>query len=151
MSGARMANPCMAVDDALPALLKLGETIKAIGVDGTLLELTHLRCSQINECSVCVDLAFKSLTKLGVTPEKMVAVSAWRQSTLFDLQERAVLAVAEELTRLADCSPGVSDETFEELASLFDEKQVGAILLNIALVNLWNRINDATHQVPGSW
>lgn len=94
-------------------------------------------------------MAFKSLAKLGVTPEKMVAVSAWRQSTLFDDQERAVLAVCEELTCLADGSPGVSDETFEDLTSLFSEKQIGAILLNIALVNLWNRINDATHQVPG--
>lgn len=62
-----------------------------------------------------------------------------------------MLAASEELTRLADGTTGVSDETFEELASLFDEKHIGAIPLNIALVNLWNRINDATRQVPGSW
>lgn len=84
MSGARMDNPCMVVDGALTALLNVGETITNIGVDETLLELTHLRSSQINECSVCVDLAFKGLTKLGVAADKMVAVSAWRQSTLFD-------------------------------------------------------------------
>lgn len=147
----RMANPAMTVANVLPTLLALGESIKAVGLDDELRELIHMRASQINECSVCVDLAGTGLTQLGISSEKIYAISAWWQSQHFSDEERVVLKATEEVTRLTDGAGGLSDATFNDLAAHFDEPQIAAIVLNISLINFWNRVNDSTHQIPGSW
>ena len=147
----RMTNPVMVLDGALPALLALSKVVNTAGVDEVLLELVHMRASQLNECSVCVDLAGTGLTKLGVPPEKIYAIAAWTESPHFTDPERAALAVTEQATRLSHGRSGLTDTAFDELAAHFDEQQLAAILLAIGLVNLWNRVNDTTHQVPGSW
>lgn len=151
MTTARMANPVNALDGALTPLLALSKVIATAQLDEVLLELIHLRASQINECGVCVDLAGAGLARLAVPPEKIIAVAAYRDSVHFSTEERAVLAVTEQLTRQSHATGGVSDDAFERLADLFTDREMAAILLNIGLVNLWNRINDATRQVPGSW
>lgn len=151
MSKPRMANPAMPVANVLPTPLTLDESIKAVGLDHELLELIDMRASQVDACSVCVDLAGTGLTKLGVPREKIYAISAWEQSQHFSDEERFVLKATEEVTRLADGAGGLSDPTFNELAVPFDQPQIAAIVLNISLVNFSNRVNDSTHQVPGSW
>jgi alkylhydroperoxidase family enzyme len=52
----RMRNIAMVVPDALPALLALGAAAQQGGVPARTLELAQLRASQINGCSVCVDM-----------------------------------------------------------------------------------------------
>lgn len=146
-----MTNPAVVVPDAMPALLAFSKVIDQCGLDEAMLELSHLRVSQINQCSVCVDMAGTSLTKLGVAADKIIAVSAWRDTEHFSDPERAVLAVAEQMTRLADGTRGVTDAAYAELATHYDEVQIGAIMIHVGLVNLWNRINDSTRQVPTSW
>jgi AhpD family alkylhydroperoxidase len=151
MSHPRMGNPAVVVPGAMQALLGFSRVIGQTGLDEAMLELCHLRVSQINQCSVCVDLAGTTLVTMGVAPEKIVAVSAWRGTDYFTAPERAVLAVAEQVTRQADGTGGLSDTVYGELSSHFDETEIGTVLIHIGLVNLWNRINDSTRQVPTTW
>jgi AhpD family alkylhydroperoxidase len=116
-------------------------------------ELVHLRASQINGCSVCVDMHAKTARKSGESEERVFAVAAWRETPYFNDAERAALALTEALTRLADQAEQVPDELWDAAAEHFDETQLGALVLDIATVNLWNRLNVATRQVVGeqSW
>ena len=114
-------------------------------------ELVHLRASQINGCSVCVDMHAKAARRAGESEERVFAVAAWRETPYFSDAERAALALTEALTRLADRPEPVPDAIWDAAAEHFDEEQLGALVLDIATINLWNRLNVATRQVVGAW
>ncbi|MBO0781046.1 MAG: carboxymuconolactone decarboxylase family protein [Ktedonobacteraceae bacterium] len=126
--------------------------VKAIqqggGVPPELLELVHLRASQINGCSFCVDYGARSLKKAGETNERLFAVAAWREAPYFSDAERAALALTEAVTRLDPADP-VPDAIWEEASRHYDEKGLGAIVYMTALTNLANRANIAIRQVAG--
>jgi AhpD family alkylhydroperoxidase len=149
---ARMTNPAFAVPGAMDALNAVAKAISRAGVPISQ-ELVHLRASQINGCSVCVDMHAKAAREAGESEERVFAVGAWRETPYFTEAERAALALTEALTRLADRADQVPDATWDAAAEHFDEEQLGALVLDIALVNLWNRLNIATRQVVGeqSW
>jgi AhpD family alkylhydroperoxidase len=115
------------------------------------LALIHLRASQINGCSFCVESASLSARKAGETGERLFAVAAWRDSPHFTGAERAALALAEAVTRLSDRADPVPDEIWDEAARHYDDKGLAALLLMIAVTNVFNRLNVATRQVAGSW
>jgi AhpD family alkylhydroperoxidase len=148
---ARMTNPAMVVPGALQALQALGEAEKATGIPETVLELVHLRASQINGCGVCLHMHARALRKAGESDERIDTVAGWRDAPFFSDEERAALALAEAVTRMADRSDPVPDEVFEEAAAHYDEQQLGALILSIAHINLWNRLNASTHQVAGAY
>jgi AhpD family alkylhydroperoxidase len=147
---ARMKNPAMVVPDALQALLALGKSVEKGGAPLRTLELIRLRASQINGCSLCVDMHARDLKKAGETDERLFAVAAWREAPYFTDAERAALALTEAATRLGDRADPVSDEIWAEAARHFDEQAIAALVVNIALINFWNRINVTTRQVAGS-
>jgi len=149
---ARMTNPAFAVTGAMDALNAVAKTISRARVPISQ-ELMHLRASQINGCSVCVDMHAKAARKAGESEERVFAVGAWRETPYFSEAERSALALTETLTRLADGDGQVPDAIWDAAAEHFDEQQLGALVLDIALVNLWNRLNIATRQVVGeqSW
>ena len=149
---ARMTNPAFAVAGAMDALNDVAKTISRARVPISQ-ELVHLRASQINGCSVCVDMHAKAARKAGESEERVFAVGAWRETPYFSEAERAALDLTETLTRLADRADQVPDAIWDAAAEHLDEEQVGALVLDIALVNLWNRLNIATRQVVGeqSW
>jgi AhpD family alkylhydroperoxidase len=118
------------------------------GVPQTVLDLVHLRASQINGCSFCVDYGARSLKKAGETDDRLFAVAAWREAPYFTDAERAALALSEAVTRLDSADP-VSDEIWEEATRHFDEQGLGAIIYMIALTNLANRVNVTIKQVAG--
>jgi AhpD family alkylhydroperoxidase len=151
MMNARMKNPAQVVPGAMAALITLGAAERATGIPETTLQLVHLRASQINGCGVCVHMHARDLRKAGEPDEKIDTVAGFRDTPFFSDEERAALALAEAVTRLADRSDPVPDEVFEEAAAHFDEQQLGALILSIAHVNLWNRLNATTHQVAGAW
>src|SRR5262245_55155627 len=99
---ARMRHPAMIVPGAMQALQALGISEKKGGVPLTTLELIHLRASQINGCSVCVDMHARDLKKAGETDEKIFTVAAWRDAPYFSEAERAALALTEAVTRISD-------------------------------------------------
>ena len=149
---ARMTNPAFAVPGAMDALNAVAKSISRADVPVNR-ELLHLRASQINGCSVCVDMHAKAARKAGESEERVFAVGAWRETPYFSEAERAALALTEALTRLADRADQVTDAIWDAAAEHFADEQLGALVLDIALINLWNRLNIATRQVVGeqSW
>lgn len=135
--------------DLIAGIQHLQKAIHAGGVDPLLLELVHLRASQINGCSPCVFTGVQEAKKLGETEERLHSVVAWRETALFTEGERAALELAEAATRVQDGSPGVTDEIWDAAAAHFDEKQIFAIILNIALTNFFNRINHTIREQAG--
>ncbi|HUK19189.1 MAG TPA: carboxymuconolactone decarboxylase family protein [Bryobacteraceae bacterium] len=148
---ARMKNPAMILPGAAEALQALGASAEKGGVPSRTLALAHLRASQINGCSVCVDMHARFLKKAGESDERLFAVAAWRDAPYFSDAERAALALTEAVTRLSDRADPVPDEIWNEAARHYNERGLAALIVAIAAVNVWNRLNVATRQVAGEW
>jgi AhpD family alkylhydroperoxidase len=138
------------IPEAIQALQSLGHMPGKGGVPAGTLALTHLRASQINGCSVCVDMALR-FKKPEETVERLFAVAAWRDAPFFTEAERAALALAEAVTRLSDRTDPVPDDIWNEARKHYNEQALASLLLSIAITNVWNRLNVATRQVAGEW
>ena len=147
---ARMNHPAMIVPDAMQALLALGKAADNGSVPSLTLTLVHLRASQINGCSFCVEMHSRELKQAGATDERIFAVAAWREAPYFTDAERAALALTEAATRLSDRPDPVPDEIWDEAVRHYDESALAALIIEIALINVWNRLNVTTRQVAGS-
>jgi AhpD family alkylhydroperoxidase len=140
----------MAVPDAIKNLQALGALTKQ-GLPERLIELVHLRASQINGCSACVDMHPRLAKKTGETDERLFAVAAWRDAPYFSEAERAALALTEALTRLSDRADPVPDPIWNAAAKQFDEAELATLIIAIASINVWNRLNVAVRQPAGVW
>ena len=147
----RMKNPAMSLPGAYDALQALHKSIEKGGVPRATLELMNLRASQINGCSVCVDMHSRALRKLGEKAERIFAVSAWREAPYYSDAERAALALTEAASRLSDRADPVPDEVWNEAARHYSETQLSALVMSIGMINLWNRLNATTRQVSGEF
>ena len=149
---ARMKNPAMILPGAMEAIQALQAATEKGGVPPATLALVHLRASQINGCSACVDMGTRYASKGGESDARLFAVAAWRHAPYFTDAERAALALTEAVTRLSDRTEAVPDEIWDEAARHYDEKALGALVLSIAMTNVWNRLNVAVRQPAGqSW
>jgi AhpD family alkylhydroperoxidase len=146
----RMKNPAMVLPDAMEAIRGLYKATSKGGVPQRTLELVHLRASQINGCSACVDSGARSAKKAGETDERLFAVAAWREAPYFTDAERAALALAEAATRLSDRADAVPDEIWDEVTRHYDEQQLAALILWIATTNLFNRLNVTIGEPAGA-
>lgn len=147
---ARMKNPATVLPEAMQPLLDVLKATRQGGVPEATLELVHLRASQINGCSFCVDGGVKSARKNGMSDERLFAVAAWREAPYFSEAERAALALTEAATRLADSADPVPDAVWDAAADHFDERQLAAIILTIGVTNLFNRVNATIRQPAGA-
>jgi alkylhydroperoxidase family enzyme len=147
---ARIQNPATLLSDAMPHLQALAKSTENSGVPAQTLALAHLRASQINGCGVCVDMSFR-FKKPEETVERLFAVSAWRETPYFTDAERAALALSEAVTRLSDRPDPVPDEVWNQAKRHFNEPQLAALILHIAMTNVWNRFNVSTRQIAGEW
>ena len=146
-----MKNPAIVVPGALEAMQKLGTLVRSAGVPESTLYLVEARASQINGCSVCLDMHSRQLKAAGEPDERVFMVGAWREAPYFSDAERAALALTEAATRLADRPDPVPDEVWDEAARLYDETQLAGLVLAIATINAFNRVNAATRQITGEW
>lgn len=146
---ARMNNPAVVLPQALQALLALGKSAEQL-VPLTTRTLVELRASQINGCSVCVNMHAAELKKTGESDERIFSVAAWRDTPYFTDAERAALALAESVTRLADKADPVPDDIWEEAARHYPEKELAALIVSISLINVWNRLNASVKMVAGA-
>jgi len=147
----RIKNPVMVVPGAMDALQALGAAARNSGVPASTLYLIEVRASQINGCSVCLDMHSRELKAEGEPDERVFMVGAWREAPYFTDGERAALALTEAATRLADRSDPIPDEVWEEAARHYDESGLAGLVIAIAGINAWNRINAATRQITGAW
>ena len=147
----RMKNPVLVLPDAMKALLALDKATQA-GLPHVTRKLVLLRASQVNGCSVCVHMHSKELKDAGETDERIFAVAAWREAPYFTPPERAALALAEAATRLADRTDAVPDEVWEEAARHFDETALAGLILQIGMINVFNRVNATIRMpIPANW
>jgi len=114
------------------------------------------RASQINGCSVCVDMHTKDAAHAGETPVRLNLVAAWRDAKVFTDAERAALELTEQGTRIADGAGGVTDDAWANAAKHYDTDQLAALVCTIATINAYNRLNVITGQPggdyqPGQW
>jgi AhpD family alkylhydroperoxidase len=114
-------------------------------------ELVKLRASQINGCGMCVDMHAKDALAAGETQTRLNLVAAWRDATVFTEEERAALALTEEATRIADAATGVSDEVWQAARKHFDDDQMAALMITIAVINTYNRLNVMAATPAGSY
>ena len=152
---ARMTSPALklpAVLEALQALSKAaGQAGDSAGLARSTVELVNLRASQINGCAVCLDMHARGAKKAGETDARLATLAAWREAPYFSDAERAALALVEAGTRIADIADAVPDEIFDEAARQYDEEALAALVVHIAAINAWNRLNVITAQVTGEW
>ncbi len=147
----RMQNPAMLVPGAMDAIVALTRSVRTGAVPDATLELVHLRASQVNGCSSCVDAGSRTAKKAGETDERLWAVAAWRDATSYTPSERAALALTEAVTRLSDRTDPVPDAVWDEAARHYDEEALAALVVQVAVTNVFNRLNVPTRQVPGQW
>ena len=144
---ARIKNPVAVVGQAMEPLVALGKIISSGPVPAKTLELVHLRVSQINGCAVCIDMG---LAKQHDTPQRLAMVAVWRDAPFFTDAERAALALAESITRIADSDDRVPDPVWNEAARHYDEAALASLVLYVSVINLYNRLNVSTRQVAGT-
>ncbi|KSV68764.1 alkylhydroperoxidase [Sinorhizobium sp. Sb3] len=117
------------------------------GLPPVLVDLVYLRISQINNCAYCLDMHTRDLLKKGQPIEKITLVQAWREAgNLFDARERAALAWAETVTRVAET--GVPDEAYAAARALFDEREITDLTIAIGLMNAYNRMAISFRNTP---
>ena len=148
----RMKNPAVVIPGAMEAIQKLNQAVhQSAGVPTTTLALAHLRASQVNGCSACVQAGAAQARKAGESDDRLATVAAWRDTPYFTDAERAALELAEAVTRLADRSDPVPDPVWDNATQHYDETAMAVLLLEIAVTNLFNRLNLPTRQVAGVW
>lgn len=147
---ARMKNPATIVPGAMQSLIGLGAQAKKAGVPERTLNLVYFRASQINGCGYCLDMHAREAKREGESEQRLFTLAGFREAPWFSAAECAALALTEAVTRLADSDEPVPDALFDAAREHYDEPQLAALILNIALINLWNRLNVSTRQVAGT-
>ncbi|GAA3218848.1 carboxymuconolactone decarboxylase family protein [Actinocorallia longicatena] len=133
---------------AYQAMFGLEKYLHGSGLEQRHIELIKLRASQINGCAFCVDMHSGDMKKQGEPDRRIWAVAAWRETSFFTPEERAVLALTEEGTRLADAHEGVSDEVWAEAEKYFSPEQMAALCMAVATINAWNRLGVMPRKAP---
>ena len=147
----RIDNPALTVPGALKALQGIANAARKADIAETTLYLVELRASQINGCGVCVDIHTRELEHAGEPDERINTVAVWRDVSYFTEAEQAALALTEAATRLADRPDPVPDDVWDEASRHYDEAQLAGLVVAIAAINTWNRLNVTTRQVGGPW
>lgn len=127
--------------EAYNALLAVEKFIASSPLTPTHKELIKIRASQINGCAFCIDMHTTDALKNGETAKRIFLLNAWREADLYTEEEKAILALTEEITNIQS---HVSDETYANAARLFDEKYLAAIIMMAISINSWNRIGITT-------
>lgn len=130
-------------------LLASQQYVDKSGIDKKLQLLIKFRVSQINSCAYCLDMHFKEAVHAGESAQRLYSLSAWRETSYYTPEEKAVLAFAEELTRLPEEKS--SEHILDELSQYFTKEQIANLTFAIVMINSWNRVVRAFGPVPGSY
>jgi AhpD family alkylhydroperoxidase len=147
---ARMPHPAFLLDGGMDALAALNTAAASTDLPPVIRHLVSLRASQINGCAWCTVEHTRELREDDrASVDRIAAVASWREAPYFTARERAALAFTEAVTRLADSPEPVSDSLWAEVAAVFANREIAALLFTIGSINVWNRINAAIRQPAG--
>jgi AhpD family alkylhydroperoxidase len=110
-------------------------------------ELIKVRASQINGCTYCIDMHTQDARKAGETEQRLYLLAAWRDTPFFTDEERAMLSLVEEVTKIAN---GVSDEVYLKALKILGEQKVSEVIMATIIINGWNRIGISTRMEPAA-
>lgn len=127
---------------ALSAMLSIESYLSNVNLSAELKELIKTRASMINQCAYCIQMHVPEAEKAGIESQKLFALAAWKESPLFNVTERAVLALTDEMTLIAN--DGVSDKSYQEALEVLGEEQLAQAMMQIIMINAWNRFALAT-------
>ncbi|MNS36834.1 Carboxymuconolactone decarboxylase family protein [compost metagenome] len=130
------------VPAAVSAMMGLEAYLGGTDIPLSLKELIKLRASMLNGCAYCIEMHAEVAMKQGDSPQRLLALSAWRESPLFDARERAVLALTDEVTLIGE--RGLTEETYQQALALLGETLLAQCLMQVVTINAWNRIAVAT-------
>lgn len=133
----RVANP-----EAYQTMRQLEKFVRESGLEPKWLELIKIRASQINGCAFCLDMHTKDARKLGETEQRIYLLNAWREADVYSEEERAILALTEAVTLIAE--RGVSEDVYAQVREHFEEKQIVSLIMAINVINCWNRLAITT-------
>lgn len=131
-----------AVYQAMEALEK---SLENSGLDKKHYLLIKIRASQINGCAFCINMHTKDARALGETEQRIYALNAWRETPFFSSEERAILALTENITNIKE---GMSEKTLEEAEKVLDRHTISKVIMAAVGINAWNRIGIGTGMQP---
>lgn len=131
--------------DAFKAMFALEDYLQNSQLLKTHLVLIKIRASQINDCSYCINMHTSDALKQGETPQRIFLLSAWKETELFSEEERTVLAITEEITLVN--RNGLSEKTYKQAETLFDNNYIAQIIMAVVTINAWNRITISTGKI----
>lgn len=131
--------------NAYKAMLELENYAKTAQIPSSLRQLIKIRSSQINGCSYCIDMHSEDAIKDGESARRIFALSVWKESHLFTEEEKAILQLTEEVTLIS--LEGVKDATYKNVIKFFGEKVLAQIIMQIVVINSWNRIAVSTKMI----
>ena len=129
------------------AMMAMEQYVESTNLSNKHKDLIKIRASQINGCAFCLDMHTKEALDHGETLQRILTISVWHDTSFFDEQEKAILALTEEITLISN---KVSDETYNKAAALFDESYLAQIIMAIITINAWNRIGISTQLEPAA-
>ena len=127
------------------AMMGVEKYLSAISLDKRLIDLIKIRASQLNGCAYCIQMHTEDTRSLGETEQRIYALSAWKESPLFSEQERAVLALTDEVTQIS--KKAVTDQTYQNCQQYFSDNEIAQCVMQITQINSWNRIALATKMI----
>lgn len=128
--------------DAFKAMFALENYLHNSGLSKTHFYLIKIRASQINGCAFCINMHTSNALTQGETAQRIFLLNAWKETGLFTKEEKAILAITEEVTLISQ--NGLSDETYRQAEQLFDGNQIAQIIMAVVTINAWNRIVIST-------
>ncbi|MDN3616431.1 carboxymuconolactone decarboxylase family protein [Vibrio gallaecicus] len=128
--------------NALTAMLSLENYLSDVELSNELKEIIKIRSSIINKCAYCIQMHTTEALKIGITQQKLFALSAWQESPLFNPTERAILTLTDEMTLISNS--GVSDTTYQQCLELLGEELLAQSMMQVITINAWNRFALAT-------
>ncbi|HJP64393.1 MAG TPA: carboxymuconolactone decarboxylase family protein [Mucilaginibacter sp.] len=131
---------------AYEAMMGLEKYLESTGMNPIHAHMIRIRASQINGCAYCINMHTKDARAAGETEQRIYLLNAWRETTLYTPEERAILALVEEITLISN--HGVSDKTYEEAEAVLGRKYLSQILAATMIINAWNRLGISAHMQP---
>jgi AhpD family alkylhydroperoxidase len=131
---------------AYQAMYALERYLGGARLSATHKELIKIRASHVNGCAYCIAMHTREAREAGESDNRMHALAAWHEAPYFTEEERAILALTDEVTRISDHQ--VSDRVYNEAARLFDENYLAQLIMAIIAINAWNRIAITTRLTP---
>ncbi|OKL41994.1 carboxymuconolactone decarboxylase family protein [Pontibacter flavimaris] len=134
----KRVNISQAEPQAYKALYALENYLQSTDITSTHRNLIKIRASQLNGCAFCIDMHTKEALKKGETNQRIFLLNAWREAPLYSEEEKVVLAITEEVTLIHQ--QGLSEETYQRAAALFDETYIARLIMLVVTINAWNRV-----------